>query len=230
VTSPAASLLTSPIAAAGQGTAEARLEIFQPRNPAGPPVQIPLRFNPTDYKLSKSNTFAEIAIPGLGSPPLQYVRGGAETLSLEALVDTSDTLKNVRTEYVDKLRKLMEPDGKLHAPPIVRFLWGAPVFTAVLEKLDVTYQLFLPGGTPLRAKLDITLKEYRPAAVQVLENPQSSPTVEKSYVVRRGDTLASIAAGLYQRPDAWRELARANGITNPRDLRPGQVLTAPRLV
>lgn len=221
--------MTSPIVAAGQGVAEAYLEVFDPPGDAQQKLRIPLRFNPTEYKLSKGNTFAEITIPGLESPPLQYVRGTPESLSLEALVDTSDTLQDVRATYVDKLRDLMRPDDRLHAPPIVRFIWGEPVFTAVLEKLDVTYQLFLPGGTPLRAKLDLTLKEYRRAAVQALERPGSSPTVEKSYVVRRGDTLASIAAGLYQQPGAWRELARANGITNPRDLRPGQVLTAPRL-
>src|SRR5262249_59602012 len=115
-------------------------------------------------------------------------------------------------------RTRVPPAGGPPPPPIVRFVWGRPVLTAVLEKLDVTYQLFLPSGVPLRAKLDLTLKEYRRAAVQALERPRSSPTVEKSYVVRRGDTLSSIAAGLYQRPDAWRELARANGITDPRDL------------
>jgi nucleoid-associated protein YgaU len=221
--------VTSPTVAAGQGLAEAYLEVFDPPGDAQQRRRIPLRFNPTEYKLSKGNTFAEVGIPGLESPPLQYVRGTPESLSLEALVDTSDTLQDVRTAYVDRLRDLLRPDTRLHAPPIVRFVWGRPVFTAVLEKLDVTYQLFLPGGTPLRAKLDLTMKEYRRAAVQALERTGSSPTVEKSYVVRRGDTLASIAAGLYQRPDAWRELARANGITNPRDLRPGQVLTAPRL-
>ncbi len=94
----------------------------------------------------------------------------------------------------------MRPDDRLHAPPIVRFIWDRPVFTGVLEKLDVTYLLFPPDGMPLRAKLDLTLKEYRRAAVQALERPGSSPTVEKSYVVRRGDTLASISAGLYRSP------------------------------
>ena len=221
--------MTAPVSAAGRGAALARLEIVRPEIADERARRVPLRFNPTDYKLSKANTFAEIAIPGLESPPIQYVRGGSETLSVEALVDTSDTLEDVRAKYVERLRGLMTPDSREHAPPIVRFVWGRSVFTGVMEKLDITYQLFLPDGTPLRAKLEIGLKEYRPAAVQAMDPPRSSPTVEKSYLVRRGDTLSSIAAALYRQPDAWRELARANGITDPRDLRPGQVLTVPRL-
>jgi LysM repeat protein len=130
---------------------------------------------------------------------------------------------------VDAVRNLMRPDSREHAPPIVRFVWDEAVFTGVLEKLDVNYVLFRQDGVPLRAQLDITLKEFRPAAQQVLDTPRSSPSVEKSYVVRRGDTLSSIAAAVYRRADAWRELARANGITDPRDLTPGRVLTVPRL-
>ena len=219
----------TPVSSARQGAALARLEIVRPVIADEQRRRIPLRFNPTDYKLSKANTFAEVNIPGLDTPPLQYVRGGTETLALQALVDTSDTLENVRVRYVDALRGLMRPDSREHAPPIVRFVWDEAVFTGVMEKLDVNYLLFRPDGVPLRAQLDISLKEWRPAAVQVAENPRSSPTVEKSYVVRRGDTLSSISAAVYRRPDAWRELARANGISDPRDLRPGRVLTVPRL-
>lgn len=218
----------TPVSFASQG-ALARLEIVRPVIADERKKRIPLRFNPTDYKLSKSNTFAEITIPGLETPPIQYVRGGSETLTVQALVDTSDTLDNVRTSYVDAIRNLMRPDSREHAPPIVRFVWDEAVFTGVLEKLDVNYVLFHQDGVPLRAQLDITLKEFRPAAEQVQDPPRSSPTVEKSYVVRRGDTWDRIAAAVYRRPEAWRELARANGITDPRDLRPGLVLTVPRL-
>jgi hypothetical protein len=218
----------TPVSFASQG-ALARLEIVRPVIADERKKRIPLRFNPTDYKLSKSNTFAEITIPGLETPPIQYVRGGSETLTVQALVDTSDTLDNVRTSYVDAIRNLMRPDSREHAPPIVRFVWDEAVFTGVLEKLDVNYVLFHQDGVPLRAQLDITLKEFRPAAQQVQDPPRSSPTVEKSYVVRRGDTWDRIAAAVYRRPEAWRELARANGINDPRDLRPGLVLTVPRL-
>ena len=218
----------TPVSFASQG-ALARLEIVRPVIADERARRIPLRFNPTDYKLSKSNTFAEITIPGLEAPPLQYVRGGSETLTVQALVDTSDTLTNVRSTYVDAVRRLMRPDSREHAPPIVRFVWDEAVFTGVVEKLDVNYVLFTRDGVPLRAQLDLTLKEFRPAAQQVAETPRSSPTVEKSYVVRRGDTWPGIAFALYRRAEVWRQLVEANGIGDPRELRPGLVLTVPRL-
>ena len=109
------------------------------------------------------------------------------------------------------------------------FVWDRPVLIGVLENLGVSYVLFTPDGIPLRAKLTMSLREYRSAAAQAAQTPLQSPNVEKSFVVRRGDTLASISQALYRSPAYWRELAVANGIADPRRLRPGQVLTAPRL-
>ncbi len=157
------------------------------------------------------------------------MRGESEKLSLEALVDTSDTLEDVRVRYVQKLRDLMKINPKEHAPPVVAFVWDRPVLIGVMESLAVTYVLFTPEGIPLRAKLTMSLREYRSAAAQAAQTPLQSPNVEKSFVVRRGDTLASISQALYRSPAYWRELAAANGIVDPRRLRPGQVLTAPRL-
>ena len=218
--------MTTPASAADTRLARAHLEIV---NPPTDPSMIPLRFNPAEYHLKKGQTFAEIAIPGLSSPPLQWVKGGCETLTFEALVDTTHTLENVDDAYVDQLRGLLDPNPKLHAPPVVAFVWGRLRFTGVLDGLDIAYQLFDERGVPLRAKLSITLKEYRPVAIQVWQDRKSSPDVEKSYLVRRGDTLTGIAAAVYKDPARWRELALANRITDPRLLRPGQRLLLPRL-
>jgi nucleoid-associated protein YgaU len=216
----------TPVLAAGQSLVSAELRIVEP--PVDDP-KIPLRFNPTDYQLKKGNNFAEIAIPGLESPPLQFVRGAAETLSVQFLLDTSDTLDDVRVKYVNKLRGLMRMQEKLHAPPIVAFVWDEQVFKGVLENLDVSYVLFTPTGVPLRAQVGVSMKEYRPVEIQVRESPTSSPDVEKSYVVRRGESLASIAAAVYRDPFHWRDIARANGISDPRTLAAGRVLILPRL-
>lgn len=216
----------TPLSAIRQGLVSACLEILSPRvdNPI-----IPLRFNPTEYQLQKTNNFAEIAIPGLESPPIQFVRGSAEKLSLELLADTSDTLEDVREKYVNKLRDLMRLNPELHAPPIVAFRWDTQVFKGVLESLNITYVLFSPDGVPLRAKLSVTLKEYRPAAVQYRESPTLSPDFDKSFVVRRGDTLSGISGQVYRDPAQWREIARANDIVDPRRIRPGETLRLPRL-
>jgi nucleoid-associated protein YgaU len=217
----------TPISAAQQGPIKATLEIVQPKTD---PAIIPLRFNPTEYQLQKGNNFAEIPIPGLEAPPLQFIRGAAEKLQLELLVDTSDTLKDVRTEYTDQLRKLMDIASKQHAPPIVRFNWGRQVFQGVIESLNITFTLFTQNGIPLRAKLAMVLKEYRSAKVQAKAIKKSSPNVEKAYTVKRGDTLSSISGDVYKDPTQWRVLARANAILDPRDLEPGTVLTVPRLI
>jgi LysM repeat protein len=209
-----------------QGVGRAYLEILVPKVPD--PI-IPLRFSPTEYQLQKANNFAEIAIPGLESPPIQFVRGASAKLSAELLADTSDTLEDVREKYVNKLRALLDLNRELHAPPILRLTWDKEVFRGVLESLNVTYVLFNQEGVPLRAKLSVALKEYRPVEVQIKENPTASPDFEKSYTVQRGDTLSGIGAAIYRDATVWREIANANQIRDPRTLAPGTVLTLPRL-
>src|SRR5215475_1670957 len=54
-------------------------------------------YNPEELKLEQGNTFAEVGIPGLGTPPVQYVRGKARTLSMELFFDTYETGEDVRT-------------------------------------------------------------------------------------------------------------------------------------
>jgi hypothetical protein len=217
----------TPVSNLKQGPAKAVLVIVRPED--NNPV-VKLCFNPTEYQLQKSNNFAEIPIPGLESPPIQFIRGSAEKLSLELLVDTSDTLKDVRKEYINDLQRLTKIEAKLHAPPIVRFSWDGESFVGVIESLNITYQLFTEQGVPLRAKLSLVLKEYRPAAVQIKEIKKSSPNVEKAYTVKRGDTLSSIAGAVYRDPTRWRAIASANSIQDPRELRPGTALLIPPLV
>jgi nucleoid-associated protein YgaU len=190
--------------------------------------RIPLRFNPAEYQVKKSQTLAEIGIPGLGSPPIQWVRGGSEVLSFDALLDTTRTLEDVDTAYVSRIRALLDPDMRLHAPPVVAFVWGKRRFEGVLEGLTTTYLLFDESGMPLRAKVSISIKEYRPAEVQIVQ-PRSSLDVEKTAIVRLGDDLPGLAARLLRDPNRWRELAVANGLRDPRSIRPGLRLRVPRV-
>jgi hypothetical protein len=44
-------------------------------------------YNPTELAFTKSAQFADIAVPGLEAPIIQFIRGDAETLSLELWFD-----------------------------------------------------------------------------------------------------------------------------------------------
>jgi nucleoid-associated protein YgaU len=213
------------LAGALLGMVKAHLEVVKPKGMD----PIPFRFNPTEYQLAKTNNFAELGIPGLPSPPVQWVRGGSEKLTLELLVDTSDTLDDVRKKYTNGLRDLMAPAKELHAPPIVKLVWDGDVFTGVMESLTITYTLFDPKGVPLRAKCSVGLKEWVPVDVQVKQNEGHSPDVDKTWRVRRGDTLSSIAEAVFEDAARWRDIARANDIDDPRRLDPGGELAIPRL-
>ena len=54
-----------------------------------------------------------------------------------------------------------------------------------------------------------------------------SSDVAKIWVVKRGQSLATIAAAEYGDSRAWRIIADANGIDNPLDLVPGSRLLLP---
>jgi hypothetical protein len=219
--------MTTPALFAAGPLKPAAIEVIVPAKT--PREIIPLRFNPTEYQIQKGNAFQEIAIPGLESPPIQYIRGNSEKLSVEVLADTSDSLEDVRQKYVQPVRNLLNQVPDLHAPPIVAFTWDREVFRGVLESVQVSYTLFSPEGIPLRAKMSLVFKEYRSVEVQVKERPKRSPDFDKAYVVRAGDTLDRIAWAAYRDPARWRDIARANSIDDPRRLTPGRVLTVPRI-
>ena len=189
---------------------------------------IPVLFNPTQYGLDKSNQIAEIGIPGLGAPILQYVRGNTRTLSMELFFDTYEQQTDVR-EHTDRIYELLAIDADTHVPPVCTFTWGAFNFDCVLDRVGGRFTLFLSDGTPVRATLTVTLKEFIDVAIEVRANPTQSADHIKTGTVRRGDTLSSIAAAEYGDPAQWRPIAQANGIDNPRVLEPGRVLVIPPL-
>lgn len=192
--------------------------------------QIKVCFNPTQYSLDGSNQIAEIGVPGLNAPILQYVRGNTRTLSMELFFDTYEEGKDVEEAYVKKIFGLLDIDPDTHAPPVCVFEWKKECrFTCVLERVSGTYNLFLADGTPVRATLRVTFKEYKEINTLVREPLTKSADHAQVYTVKQSDTLSAVAAAFYGDPGQWRPIARANRISNPRLLVPGQVLRIPPL-
>lgn len=189
---------------------------------------IPVLFNPEQYDLSKSVKYGSTDIAGLSTPVTQFASGDAETLSMELFFDTSEQMIDVRVQ-TKLLDQLVTVDGDLHAPPRCRFVWGSLVFKAVVESLDKTFTKFLPSGQPVRARVNITFREYKTPKEQRDAIPFFSPDTTTVRTVTGGETLWLIADDEYGDPGEWRRIAEANDIDNPRDLRQGQRLVVPEL-
>ena len=195
-----------------------------------PGVPIEIKFNPTEYSLEKRNTFSEATIPGLESPILQFSSGDSRTLSFELLIDTYayDNGVDIRPKYIAKLESLMDVDGMFHAPPPCKVLWGSLEFIGVLESMSKRYLLFKDDGTPVRARVTLSFKEYVPIDLQLEKSPRSSPDKHKVRILKEGDSLWHLAYREYGDPQQWRFIAETNGIDNPMDITPGsKIMLAP---
>ena len=197
-------------------------------NTSRPAIPVPVMFNPPEYQLQKSNQFAEIGIPGLGSSLVQFVRGTAQTLTMTLFFDTSDAGQDVRL-HTALVLALTDLDPATHAPPALLLLWGSLAFPCVLETVTQRFTRFDAAGLPLRAELDVSLMGHDLLSDLLGAIPLLSADKAKQYTVREGDTLAGIAARECDDPRRWREIARANGIDNPLVLAPGTSLLIPRI-
>lgn len=197
----------------------------------GLPRVISVQFNPTEYTLAKGAQIAEIGIPGLDSPILQFVRGQNEKLTLDLFFDTTDSgmadsTVDVRT-LTNSIYQLVKMQPKTHAPPRLLFRWASLSFKAIVESVTQKFTLFSPLGVPLRATLSVTFREYKTLEEQVKELNLQSADHTKRRIVRRGDTLSLIAYQEYRNAALWRIIADANSIRNPMELEPGMDLLIP---
>src|SRR6185295_16968468 len=195
---------------------------------------ITVQFNPTEYTLNKGAQIAEIGIPGLDSPLLQFILGQNERLTLELFFDTTaegmgESAKDV-TELTNSIHQLVKIQPKTHAPPRINFVWGEGLsFKAIVESVQQKFTLFNPLGIPLRATLTVTFREYKTLEEQIAELNAMSADHTKRRVVKRGDTLSKIAVDEYKDANEWRRIADQNpeATANPRRLTPGTVLEIP---
>jgi nucleoid-associated protein YgaU len=201
--------------------------------------QIPVMFNPTDYTLNQEVSYAQSVIPGLSGPVLQFISGNMRTLEMELFLDTNEQHKvgnRIINKAQDDVRKLTQQITGLmciqpstHAPPVLLFTWASLSFTCVLARAVQRFIMFLPDGTPVRARLQVGFNEFRNVDLEAKEVKRETADYSKIYVVNQGETLSGIAAATYGDPTVWRVIALANAIDQPRALWPGQQLLLPKL-
>jgi nucleoid-associated protein YgaU len=200
--------------------------------------KIKARFNPSQITIQKSANWRLAPAPERDVPNTHFTYGEPATLSMELFFDTyestSSTSKEDVRQYTNEIFALttVQEHGNMHRPPICQLTWGKFTlsdFQWVLQSLTQRFTLFHSDGTPVRATLTCSFRQWRSDEVEARLLDRQSVDVAKRYIVRLGDTLSSIAAQEYSDPTLWRPIAQANRIYNPRILTPGQTLVIPAL-
>jgi nucleoid-associated protein YgaU len=200
-------------------------------------VRIDFLFNPAELTISKSNSWNAGEAKGGNAPELLFQSGQSATLSLSVTFDTTREGTDV-TEHTTKLLNLMKVDSNLPGgdpnrnagrPPWVEFHWGQlHSFKAIVERLQVKFTYFASTGMPLRAKADLSLKQWKDEAELPLQNPTSfTPDVHTVHVLMPGETLDRVAARHYRDATRWRLIANANAIVDPLEVVAGTTLVIP---
>jgi nucleoid-associated protein YgaU len=194
-------------------------------------------FNPNKLAFSRSVQWGNQGAAKRDNPEMQFTGADPATLTLDLIFDTYDTpepeeaKKNVRTQYIERLLHLttVEQHGAMHRPPVCRLQWGDQgiFFQGVVQQIQTQYTMFTAAGVPVRASANCTFKQWRSNKSDLQAQDLMSADVAKLWVVKRGETLAGIAALEYGDPRAWLAIAEENGIDDPLALAPGTRLLLP---
>jgi hypothetical protein len=200
--------------------------------------RIPCLFNPARITVGRSNNWVGDPMPGKGVSRLRYTGANAGWMRLELVFDTTDDGTPV-SKYTSKIMGLLDIDSNLPGtdektnparPPTVTFHWGdLHSFPAVVRDVNLSFTYFSSSGVPLRAQMQLELRQFEPSKAFGPQNPTSgTPRPHRVHRVQPGETLDRISARYYGDPTRWRDLAMINGIEDPLGLRPGSLLSVPQ--
>jgi LysM repeat protein len=188
------------------------------------------QYNPKELKFTRAVSWKKKEKVGSGQIPLEYQKGEPNTLTMELFFDTTAEAGgpwDVRTDWIDGLLQFTSPDlapsgkRKKARPYVVTFIWKDFEMKGVIDKLDVTYLMFAADGTPVRAKVALSMKEWTDSyewsgfgsdsnVLDALD--RVSAQTLNIVVTAPGDTAASVAAS---NDVSIQDVCEANNIDDP---------------
>src|SRR3712207_2584921 len=147
-------------------------------------------YNPTEYSISKSNSWRTSANKGKNVPKYEFQGGEPRQLQMELFFNSylprfGEQQKDLR-KHLDKLFNMMLIDQSaqtkgqhsgMSRPPKCRVQWGKNTnhlaFECYIVSCSIKYTMFNEQGVPIRATANLTLKEAMDREDRLPTNPTS---------------------------------------------------------
>lgn len=168
---------------------------------------------------------------------VQWDGPSARTCSIEILLDAWRSGGSIAAQLA-VVDALAPPASAVEGP--VLYVTGSPLVPStvpwVAQAVNLYDALERPNGTLARVMVGFELIEKRTADVITRSSPAKRSTGRngtpsrgqpRKHVVKAGESLTSIAAKELGSAHRWQEIAKLNGLRDPKKLRVGQSLTLP---
>ena len=193
-----------------------------------------LPINPEQYAQTFKVEYDAKPPSGAQGVESKFKSSAPEELKLDFVLDATDTVygyAHLGMSVPDQINALKavayDLSGPIHQPKYLKVIWTDFTFDCILTELQITYTLFSPEGTPLRAKISCTFLNYIETERRVREEGKSSPDLTHIRTLKAGDTFPLMVHGIYGDPTLYLEVAKANGLNNFRNIPVGTSLFFP---
>jgi hypothetical protein len=194
---------------------------------------IPVQFNPASLKLTLTNNTE--GGQSTGRPARQFAGNASTELAFELVFDTADEddgsggPRSVRekTALVEQFVISQGSGPGRKSPPRVKFHWDRLIIKGVITSVAVDFDLFAANGTPLRARVGISIREqdakYEIGTSTETDAPEpgegnettpgsqggggDDPRADRTGTALEGESLADFAVRMGLDAGAWRGLA-----------------------
>lgn len=183
------------------------------------------------YQISQNDQQAQ----GTSAAGPRFNKTLPEDLQLDFIFDRSGVIKGFDDQSgegiigdIDQFKKIiLDYNGDQHKPNYLIISWGSLLFKGSLKDMDITYKLFKPDGTPIRATVRATFKGFIEDNLRVARENNNSPDLTHIRMVNEGDTLPLMTFRIYGDSKYYLEVAKANKLVNFRKLIAGQQIFFP---
>ena len=138
----------------------------------------------------------------------------------ESVEDTIKRFEKVVYKYI----------GNIHQPNPLKINWGNFSFNCRVETLNYEYSLFAPNGEPLRVKVTVSFVNYITREEENTIADRQSPDLSHVILLKAGESIPRWCHTIYGDASYCTDIARYNGLSSFRNVKPGTRLLFPPIV
>ncbi|WP_316828543.1 hypothetical protein [Pedobacter miscanthi] len=194
-----------------------------------------MMLNPESVKWQRSIEYNQQQAPDSSSPSQRYKSTPSDKLNFDVVIDCTGIVDAKRTDMAKEITTLeniiFTYNGNIHRPNFVKVQWGKDlVFNGVLNSFDISYTLFRPDGSPLRAKISLGFGQYIAPQTVKIQDQDESPDISHLVTMVEGDTLPGLCEKVWNDEKYYIQVARYNGLNKFRNLKGNEKLIFPPII